>query len=115
MLFMLFNLFLSVYKGYVNKNTTGVTWVEIPPPLRSADGSLLETAMTTHWLTLVCPGQKVKIRPTASIKESPIGMLRNGDEIEVYTKPITGFYQLANNKVSTGNSSNKSVCIMIIV
>ena len=84
----------------MNKNTLGVIWVEINPPLRTQDGGFIEEPVALQWVKIICPGQKIKIRPHPNIIDDPIGMIKSGEIIEVYSKHINGFYQLANDNVS---------------
>ncbi|CAK9252799.1 unnamed protein product, partial [Sphagnum jensenii] len=105
---------LTYDKGYVNKNTLGVDWVPIEGPTAKLEA--VEEPVKTKWIRLKCPGQKVKIRSTPSIKEEPIGQFKiaaenefvvnsiivgvagNDEEFEVYVKTVSGFFQLVDNK-----------------
>jgi hypothetical protein len=84
-----------------------VQWIEINGPT-----VVPEEAVALKWLRLVCPGQKVKVRAKPSVKEPATGMLNNGDEIEVYSKLVGGFYQLNDDKVF---QTLKCFCIVIVI
>lgn len=82
----------------MNKNTVGVQWVEIDGP--SPEEAVEETTVRTQWLRMHCPGQRLKVRERPVIIEPAVGqLLANGAEIEVYSKLVQGFYQLANGQV----------------
>jgi hypothetical protein len=48
----------------------------------------------------VCPGLVVKIRPNASAANPHVGLIRSGQEIEVFTQRENGFYKLVDGRVS---------------
>lgn len=59
------------------------------------------------WLKMNCPGKKVPIRNSASVKAEVIGYISSGTKIHVNTRSVAGFYQLVDqpgflNKATNG-------------
>jgi hypothetical protein len=65
-----------------------VTWTEIRTP-----------SVLTTWIRVECPKQKILIRPNPSIFEPPVGHIDSGEEIEVFIRTVSGFYNLADGRV----------------
>lgn len=49
-------------------------------------------------MTPVCPGLVVKIRPQANADVTHSGIIKHGEEIEVYKQRVNGYYELVNGK-----------------
>lgn len=49
-------------------------------------------------MTPVCPGLVVKIRPQANAEVAHTGIIKHGEEIEVYKQRVNGYYELVNGK-----------------
>lgn len=83
----------------MNRYTKNVSFVEIDQPTPFVE----EEPDTVLWLRLTCAsvGQKVKIRDAPSVSATCLGMLSDGDEVEVYEALQSGFFKLSNRPVSS--------------
>lgn len=83
----------------MNRYTKNVSFVEIDQPTPFVE----EEPETVLWLRLACAsvGQKVKIRDAPSVSATCLGMLSDGDEVEVYEALQSGFFKLSNRPVSS--------------
>jgi hypothetical protein len=75
-----------------------VLFVEIDGPTPFEE----EEPEAVQWYRLTCStvGQKVKIRNAPSISAACLGLLSDGDEVEVFEALQAGFYKLSSRPVS---------------
>lgn len=50
-------------------------------------------------LRLICPNLTLRIRPTPSTAEDPVGFIAHGDVVNVYEALVNGFYKLVDGRV----------------
>lgn len=68
------------------------------PAANGAGSEPPKTLPLTFKMTPICPKLVVKIRPSASATEPHIGVIKSGQEIEVYTQRENGFYKLTDGR-----------------
>lgn len=95
----------------MNRYTKNVSFVEIDQPTPFEE----EEPETVLWYRLTCSssGQKVKIRNAPSVSAACLGLLSDGDEVEVYETLQAGFYKLSNRPVSYTSRSHFLLLIYI--
>lgn len=84
----------------MNRHTKNVSFVEIDGPTPFE----VEEPEAVQWYRLTCStvGQKVKIRHAPSVSAACLGLLSDGDEVEVFESSSlqAGFYKLSSRPVS---------------
>ncbi len=66
-----------------------MSWTEIGKPSK-----------LTVWVRVICPGNRLLIRSGPSVQEESVGWVNSGDEIEVFSRTVSGFFKLADGRVS---------------
>jgi hypothetical protein len=55
--------------------------------------------MSIKRVKVICPGQKLPIRPTPSKNEKEVGYVRSGEEIEIFVDEKGGYFKLVDGRV----------------